>query len=135
MPPAIERPQDLPPGYERSDAEARYLMIFAGGLVALVLVAMLAMYLVFAYLEEGFMASDPAPSPLAAELPEDPPDPRLQAQPAADLRQIRADEQRRLNSYGWVEPNAGVVRIPIERAMELLLQRGLPAREEVKRQK
>lgn len=135
MPPAIERRQDLPPGYERSDAEARYLMIFAGGLVALVLVAMLAMYAVFVYLEKGFMASDPAPSPLAAELPQDPPDPRLQVQPAADLRQIRAGEQGRLNSYGWVEPNAGVVRIPIDRAMELLLERGLPAREEVRRQK
>ncbi len=135
MRPATERPQDLPPGYERSDAEARYLMIFAGGLVALVLVAMFAMYLVFAYLEKGFAQTDPAPSPLAAELPQDPPDPRLQVQPAADLQQIRANEQERLHSYGWVEPNAGVVRIPIDRAMELLLERGLPARQEVKRQK
>jgi hypothetical protein len=42
---------------------------------------------------------------------------------------VRAEEQEKLSSYGWVEPNAGVVRIPVERAMELLAERGLPTRE------
>ncbi len=44
------------------------------------------------------------------------------------LRQLRATEDAALNTYGWVDRQAGKVHIPIERAMQLLLQRGLPIR-------
>jgi hypothetical protein len=54
------------------------------------------------------------------------PEPRLQATPGADLKTLRAEEERELSSYGWVDRSAGVVRIPIDRAMELIMQRGLP---------
>jgi hypothetical protein len=37
-------------------------------------------------------------------------------------------EEKTLHSYGWVDQRAGVVRIPIDRAMELVAQRGLPTR-------
>jgi hypothetical protein len=37
-------------------------------------------------------------------------------------------EVQRLNSYGWVDQQAGIARIPIDRAMALLAQRGLPTR-------
>jgi hypothetical protein len=36
------------------------------------------------------------------------------------LRQLRTKERDVLHHYGWVDKNAGVVRIPIERAIELL---------------
>ena len=54
--------------------------------------------------------------------------PRLQTVPAADLIIFRDKEEKELHSYGWVDKGAGVVRIPIEQAMDLLLQRGLPVR-------
>jgi hypothetical protein len=41
---------------------------------------------------------------------------------------LQAHEDELLNNYGWVDQDAEVVRIPIERAMELLLERGLPTR-------
>jgi hypothetical protein len=44
------------------------------------------------------------------------------------LNKIRVREDGLLDSYGWVDENAGTVRIPIERAMDLLVQRGLPVR-------
>ncbi len=44
------------------------------------------------------------------------------------LRQLRATEDAALNTYGWVDRKNGKVHIPIERAMQLLLQRGLPIR-------
>jgi len=44
------------------------------------------------------------------------------------LNKIRGREDGLLNSYGWVDEKAGTVRIPIERAMDLLVQRGLPVR-------
>jgi hypothetical protein len=40
----------------------------------------------------------------------------------------RAAQQQKLNSYGWVDRSAGTIRIPIERAIELTAQRGLPSR-------
>jgi cell division protein FtsN len=55
---------------------------------------------------------------------------RLQRQPFADLEQRRHDEDHRLDSYGWVDRQAGVVRLPIEEAKRALVQRGLPVRPE-----
>ena len=59
-----------------------------------------------------------------------PPQPRLQSRPAVDLAAERAREQALLDSYGWVDRDAGVARIPVERAMELLVRdaRGLRAK-------
>lgn len=57
-----------------------------------------------------------------------PPAPQLEETPAADWqRQLEAEEQV-LHSYGWVNQKSGTVRIPIDRAIDLLAQRGLPAR-------
>jgi hypothetical protein len=46
--------------------------------------------------------------------------------PVTDLADLRANEQRALDSYGWVDKQRGVVRVPIDVAMRLTLQRGLP---------
>jgi len=59
-----------------------------------------------------------------------PPEPRLQTNPRQDLSDLRAREDQTLSSYGWVDRNAGVVRIPIDQAIKLTLERGLPARQE-----
>ncbi len=56
-----------------------------------------------------------------------PPGPQLQTHAREDLLKLRAAEDATLNSYGWVDRKAGVIHIPIERAMELTAQRGLPA--------
>jgi hypothetical protein len=53
---------------------------------------------------------------------------RLEAVPAQNYQEFLAKEQEILHSYGWVNKDAGTVRIPIERAMELIVSRGLPAR-------
>jgi hypothetical protein len=57
-----------------------------------------------------------------------PPAPRLQTSPISDLQQLLEVQKAELNSYGWIDKSAGVIRIPIDRAMDLLAQRGLPAR-------
>lgn len=41
---------------------------------------------------------------------------------------LRLREERILSTYGWTDETAGTVRIPIDRAVELLLKRGLPVR-------
>jgi hypothetical protein len=57
-----------------------------------------------------------------------PPDPRLEETPATDLKKMRAAEDKLLNTYGWIDQQNGIVRLPINRAMDLVAQRGLPAR-------
>jgi hypothetical protein len=55
------------------------------------------------------------------------PEPRLETVPGANIAVLRAQEDAELNTYGWIDPSNNVIRIPIERAMELISQRGLPA--------
>jgi hypothetical protein len=56
------------------------------------------------------------------------PTPQAQATPDETLKVLRATEEAMLTTYGWVDRANGVVRIPIDRAIDLLLQRGLPTR-------
>src|SRR5262249_51448205 len=75
--------------------------------------------------------SSPAEFPLAAQQENRlPPEPRLQTNPRQDLSDLRSQEDQILGSYGWVDKNAGTVRIPIDQAMKLALERGLPARQQ-----
>ena len=59
------------------------------------------------------------------------PQPQLQENEVPDLKAIRAAEEQVLHSYAWVDPEANVVRIPIDRAIDLLAERGLPVRAHV----
>jgi hypothetical protein len=56
------------------------------------------------------------------------PEPRLQVSPSLDLETFRAREDQQLQTYGWVDRKAGIVRIPINEAMDLVARRGLPTR-------
>jgi hypothetical protein len=59
-----------------------------------------------------------------------PPLPRIQEHPSLEVQQLHQREDHILSTYGWLDKNAGTVRIPIDRAMELQLQRGFPVRKE-----
>jgi len=55
--------------------------------------------------------------------------------PVEVLTAHRAEQRRLLENYGWVDREAGVVRVPIEEAMQSILRAGLPAREVVEEQR
>lgn len=57
-----------------------------------------------------------------------PPEPRLQTDPDADLQALEKAWTRRLTTYAWVDRQAGLARIPVQRAMQLMLRRGFPTR-------
>ena len=69
--------------------------------------------------------------PLAAGVTRPVPAPSLQTQPFRDVYLLRDDEAKKLGSYGWVDKDGGVTRIPIDRAMEIMMQRGFPVRADV----
>jgi hypothetical protein len=57
-----------------------------------------------------------------------PPEPRLEEHPGEDLERLRGEEARRLESYGWIDREKKVLRMPIDRAIDQVLRRGVPAR-------
>jgi hypothetical protein len=95
------------------------ILFLSGTLVCLAMWGLLRFLVTKQYAEEAVRA----PAAKAGALF---PQPRVQAQPAVDLQKLRAAEDARLSSYGWIDRPAGVMRIPIDRAMQLLLERGLP---------
>jgi hypothetical protein len=94
-------------------------------MVIIALFIQLAVSWGFTYLEQHKPVGRPI-SPLAPPREYAPP-PRLQVTPRADLQQLEAKEHVLLHEYGWVDRQNNVVRIPIDRAMDLIAQRGLPA--------
>lgn len=112
--------------HETRDASVRSLVIFGVTLFLSLGAILLLMIKVFHYFAASQSLGPPA-SPFA-QVRALPPQPRLQVEPRQDLEQLRADQDTVLNSYGWVDRQAGIVRIPIDRAMDLLIHRGLPVR-------
>lgn len=116
--------------HERSDANAKW--IFA--VVIFLFISAMAMHGIVV----GFLSAlkqGPGPTdfwrPLESLMhagPKRPPFPVLQVSPSADLNFFRKKEQAQLETYGWINRTSGIVRVPIERAMELVLNQGLPAR-------
>jgi hypothetical protein len=114
--------------HEKRDLRVSYVGVFFIGLFLLIAAGLLVSWGVFDLLLSRRAATDTPPPPLAITRPNRPPEPRLQVNPPLELDEIRGEEEAQLNSYGWVQKEAGVVRIPIEHAKELLLERGLPVR-------
>jgi len=114
--------------HEESDVNIGAIFGFGGALMAVAFVVMLVIYVLFGFFDGRERLSAPAEYPLAAQANKEPPEPRLQIHPREDLAEMRAREDEILTTYGWVDKNAGIVRIPIAAAMKLALERGLPAR-------
>jgi len=113
--------------FERRDVDAASLLKFGFALVAATTVVVLLLwrlYFVFVAQEAARQPPPPVLRPDPAALA--PPPPLLQTGPASDLAQFRAQEDQLLDSYAWVDKETGIVRIPIEEAMRLLAERGLP---------
>jgi hypothetical protein len=117
--------------YESYDQKIRPIVTFTIALAAItVLVLWLMKVTSIAFTRDALEGSRPI-HPLAdATKPEIPPEPRLQDAPAVDLELFRERERKKLSTYEWIDRANGVVRIPVERAMELVAREGLPARAE-----
>lgn len=130
------QPQSTQPapkgGLEPSDVSFWGIVIFLAGLVVTAVLIHVGLGFMFSNLEAGARQTDrrvmqqrvlPAVAASRTYFPS----PREQISPQLDLQALRAREEAELTSYGWVDRKAGVVRIPMDRALELLSQRGLPS--------
>jgi hypothetical protein len=128
--PDLSRPEER---FEHRDVNVWSVYKFGIGLAFLCILSVGLLYGLYRYFvsrEGGPMARDQV-NVDARRLP---PMPRLQSAPISDLKDMRAAEEQILNGYGWVDQANGVVRIPIDRAIDLLAQRGLPTRPQAEQQ-
>jgi hypothetical protein len=109
------------PRYEARDADVHRLLQYGLILCLVITLALLGVAKLLTYLTtrqpHGRTGS---PLTVATDLP---PKPRLQIAPRLDLAQKRKAEDEALNSYAWIDRSAGTVRIPIDRAIDLLAER------------
>ena len=119
--------------HEESDVNITAVLGFGAALIVAAVMIHLLTYVLFRYFEsrEGRRVTPEYPL-AAAQANRVPPEPRLQTDPREDLRELREKEDAVLGTYGWVDKNAGVVRIPIDEAIKLTLERGLPSRQSQK---
>jgi hypothetical protein len=122
----VKGPEHPGRGYEDSDVSLGRLFAFAGGVVALIVLGVLGSAAVFHFFVRHQPLGPPA-SPFE-DVRTMPPEPRLQTTAPLDLKSYRNGQEKTLEGYGWVDSQAGVVRIPVDRAMDLLLQKGYPVR-------
>jgi hypothetical protein len=121
-----------PPGakYEHTDIDPSIGYKFGLWLLVAMFISFGIVYGAFWFFEGQAQSANVAAMkyPLAAGQAKEPPAPNLQTQPFRDIYQLRHAEDEKLSSYGWVDKDGGVARIPIDRAIEVMLQRGFTSR-------
>jgi len=130
-------------GFEREDMAPRSVYAFLIGLALFTVLSYVALkgFYVFlnAYEKPGSVPNALSPNQssdvshqthaeMSGHIGETFPDPRLEQNERIEIDGFRSREEKILNSYGWLDKPGGAVRIPIDRAMELIAQRGLPTR-------
>lgn len=112
-------------GYDTKDVQGKplavYFIILTVVTVACAIVALISWNAWKAKPSSGAVAVLPvAPERALPELP------LLQPQPQLDLKALHASEKKRLHEYAWIDQRAGIVQIPIDRAIDLVAEKGLP---------
>lgn len=126
MPSAPDQAGGHPAGHETDDLNVRAVFWFIGSLIG-------GSFILWLVLAGYWHELDKSIRPGAKTSPwvgqrQLPPAPRLQVQGNIDLQSYLDDQGKRLNSYGEQAPGTGNFYIPIEKAMDLVVQQGLPAR-------
>jgi hypothetical protein len=120
--------------HEPQDVNVRGILIFGAALLVSAVVIHLLLWWMLDYFIVRENKMEPKPHPLASKRQQLPPEPRLQGMPGhaevapAEMQKFRTHEEELLNHYGWVDQKTGTVRIPIEDAKKLVLEKGLPVR-------
>ncbi len=122
------KPEPHAPAVEPDTVSASVVIALALVLAGAAVVASLLIYVLFQGNTKGAEKKERAAiaaAGLAHEPNVIPPAPRLQIQPVRHWKDFRQAELDRLATYGWMDRSAGTVHIPIERAMDLVLERGV----------
>jgi hypothetical protein len=126
--PDVDNPEVV---HEESDVNVSAILGFGAALFAVGAIVLLFLGWLVGMYERQYQRSQTQVYPMAAGQENRlPPEPRLQDHPQEDLSDLRAKQERQLHAYGWVDKGSGIARIPIEEAMRIVLEKGLPSRQE-----
>jgi len=115
-------------GHEETDASVGPIVLTGASLAVVLAIVCALVYGIYWYLAEHPL-STPRPNPMAETNQQQfPPVPRLEEHPAIEVHELRSQEDQILSTYGWTDKSKRLVRIPIDRAMELRLERGFPTK-------
>jgi hypothetical protein len=112
------------PGYETRDANTQSVLGFLVVLFVALGLTLLGTWQLFRFY--AVTDQQPAPASSFADERQIPPEPELAVNGRDDLLKMYAKQRQELDTYAWEDRKAGTVRVPIDRAMDLLLQKGLP---------
>jgi hypothetical protein len=107
--------------HESSDMDPKYVLYFAVALVIFAAAVYGGLWWMF-HRFEAEQAQREGPPPLV-DVPEARPQPHLQISPQGDLEELHRQENEILTSYGWIDREKAIARIPIDRAMQVFLER------------
>jgi hypothetical protein len=124
--PQATRTAETTHGHAANSVSVRGLVIFASSLVILGIVVELILGGVINGLYRESKSAHELAAPRFQDDSAEYPAPRLQANPAGELTSFKEEELARLNGYGWVDEKKGIAHIPIDRAIEILAEKGLP---------
>ncbi len=110
-------------GHEQSEVSVRLIVVSLGFLAVSTFLICLLVVGIFRY----FYDVDRTGEAAKQFQPVIPPAPRIEVAPYEELQRLRVQEDHILNSYAWVDQKAGTVRVPIDRAIDLLAAKGLPS--------
>lgn len=113
-------------GYEIKDASPRVIAAFGAGMIVAALIIVLLLWGFVSYLSNTATRPPARPLPPPDFRTQLPPDPRLEINELTDLQPIRAAEDENLLRYGWADKAHGRARIPIDVALKIVAERGLP---------
>jgi hypothetical protein len=114
--------------HEHADVSVRGILVTAAGLLIVALVVQVAMAGLFDLLDRRADGRDEPLTVVTEPGVRPEPQPRLQTNPSQELKTLREQQRQRLYGYGWVDVANGVVHIPIDVAMKIMLERGYPVR-------
>src|SRR5581483_6064354 len=112
--------------YERRDVKPFYIAAIGVFMIVSAVVIYAAVWGLYRYLNAEDTNRGPRPTMIEAK-PTGPPEPHLQVDPIGDLQQKRTATNQILSSYGWVDQQNGYIRIPIDKAMDMIATKGLPS--------
>src|SRR5262245_40404521 len=125
--------ESIEAGYEKRSVNIKIILELGAATIVIAVLIYLLMWAVFIYYDKRETSSGKLfeSAPVVSLRQKLPPEPRLQTDPQLDLIQLRELEDKELNSYGWIDRDSGTVRIPVDRAIDRLVERGLPVTKQV----
>ena len=110
-------------GHEQSEVSVRLIVVSLAFLAVATAIVFVLVIGIFRYFYDTYSTEET----MKLTQPVVPPEPRIEVAPWEQLQQLRAKEDHIQSTYAWVDKQNGVVRVPIDRAIDLLAAKGLPS--------